>query len=216
MRQTRSETGTAHAFYRKFGKRAFDLLLVLTTAPIWVPLAIIVAVAVRLSMGAPVMYTQARVGRSGTPFVIRKFRTMSEASHNDGSPLADVDRITPLGAVLRSMSLDELPQLWQVIRGDLSIIGPRPLPIEYLSLYNDHQRRRHTVRPGITGAAQVQGRNTLPWDKRFAADVAYTENVSLRNDLTILAATLRTVISGAGVMESGVSTATPFRGNTDR
>jgi lipopolysaccharide/colanic/teichoic acid biosynthesis glycosyltransferase len=159
-----------------------------------------VALAVRASMGAPVLFRQRRLGWRERPFEIVKFRTMRDAHDADGSPLPDADRLTRTGAFLRRTSLDELPQLWNVLRGEMSLVGPRPLYVHYLPFYTDRERRRHSVRPGITGLAQVTGRNTLPWDERLALDVEYVERTSPALDLGILFRTVRKVFGGQDVV----------------
>jgi lipopolysaccharide/colanic/teichoic acid biosynthesis glycosyltransferase len=160
-----------------------------------------------------VLFRQVRPGLYGRPFTLLKFRTMTDARGSDGALLADGQRLTRFGAALRRSSLDELLQLWNVLRGDMSLVGPRPLLMEYLPLYNAQQARRHEVRPGITGWAQVQGRNALSWDERFALDLWYVENRSLLLDLRILALTAGRVLSRRGVSQQGHATVEYFRGN---
>jgi sugar transferase EpsL len=158
-----------------------------------------VAVAVRLRHGRPVIYRSTRAGQHEQPFSLLKFRTMTDARGPDGVPLPDAERLTPLGVWLRSYSLDELPQLWNVVRGDMSLVGPRPLPVAYLRRYRPEERRRHHVRPGITGWAQVKGRNSVDWDERLALDAWYAEHRSLRLDLAILARTFGIVLRREGI-----------------
>jgi lipopolysaccharide/colanic/teichoic acid biosynthesis glycosyltransferase len=171
-----------------------------------VPMALI-AVALRVTMGAPVLFRQVRPGRHATPFTILKFRTMRAGEG------PDVDRITPLGRWLRATSLDELPELWNVLRGDMSLVGPRPLLVEYLDLYSPRQARRHEVRPGLTGLAQVAGRNLVGWEERFELDVRYVETRSLRLDLRIIGQTVAAVLRREGISGEGEATMAPFRGS---
>jgi lipopolysaccharide/colanic/teichoic acid biosynthesis glycosyltransferase len=197
-------------------KRIFDLVLALILAILLLPLMAATAAAVAWNMGFPVLFGQVRPGLRGRPFKVLKFRTMAEAAGADGRPLPDERRLTMLGALLRRFSLDELPQLFNVIRGDMSLVGPRPLLMEYLPLYNAEQMRRHDVRPGITGWAQVNGRNALPWEERFRMDVWYVDNRSMLLDLHILALTALRVLRSRGINEPGQATMTPFRGNSDK
>jgi sugar transferase EpsL len=194
-------------------KRAFDIAAVIAAAPIAVPLAALTALMVRINIGAPVLFVQRRPGRHGAPFDLIKFRTMTDAAGADGAPLPDAERLTPFGRFLRSTSLDELPELWNVIRGDMSLVGPRPLLMEYLPLYSPEQARRHEVRPGITGWAQVNGRNALTWEDKFRYDVWYVDNQSLALDLRILGLTVLAVLSRKGVTADGEATVGRFTGN---
>lgn len=180
-------------------KRFVDLALTILAAPVWVPVVLVVALAVRLRLGSPVFFKQLRPGLDGRPFVIVKFRTMREAATGDGRRLSDAERTTPFGRLLRRTSLDELPELWNVLRGDMSLVGPRPLLIEYLPRYSPTQARRHEVRPGITGWAQVNGRNALGWDEKFKLDVWYVDHRSLGLDFRILLATFGRVIKRDGI-----------------
>jgi sugar transferase EpsL len=167
-----------------------------------VPLAVIAA-AIRLTMGRPMLFRQVRPGRGGRPFVLVKFRSMREAHDDEGQPLPDAERLTPLGLFLRRTSLDELPQFWNVLRGDISLVGPRPLLMEYLPLYTPEQARRHEVKPGITGWAQVNGRNGVDWEATFAHDVWYVDHWSLWLDVKIMAATFLKVLKGEGITGKG-------------
>ena len=177
------------------------------------PLLLFIALAVRLSLGAPVIFRQTRPGLNGRPFTLLKFRTMRNAADRDGRQLPDAVRLTPLGRVLRAASLDELPGLVNVVRGDMSLVGPRPLLMEYLPLYSAEQQRRHAVRPGITGWAQVNGRNALSWPEKFALDVYYVDHVSLWLDVRILLRTLWHVLRREGISQDGHATMETFRGN---
>lgn len=194
-------------------KRFLDVLVGGTALALLSPVIALTAVAVAVCLGRPVLFRQVRPGLYGRPFTLLKFRTMTDARGSDGALLADGQRLTRFGAALRRSSLDELLQLWNVLRGDMSLVGPRPLLMEYLPLYNAQQARRHEVRPGITGWAQVQGRNALSWDERFALDLWYVENRSLLLDLRILALTAGRVLSRRGVSQQGHATVEYFRGN---
>ncbi|MCA9653403.1 MAG: sugar transferase [Myxococcales bacterium] len=199
--------------YPTVGKRVLDVVGASTGLVLAGPLLAAVAGLVRLRLGSPVLFTQRRPGRHGRPFTIVKLRTMTDARHPDGTLRSDAERLTPFGRWLRRTSLDELPELWNVLRGDMSLVGPRPLLMEYLPLYSARQARRHELRPGITGLAQVQGRNAAPWSERLEADVRYVEQVSLALDLRILARTVVRVLQGSGVNEPGQATVSYFRGN---
>ena len=177
------------------------------------PVLLAAMAVVRVRMGSPVLFRQQRPGLGGRPFEVLKLRTMRDAADRDGRPLPDAERLTRLGRLLRSTSVDELPQLWNVLRGDMSLVGPRPLLMEYLPLYSAEQARRHEVRPGITGWAQVNGRNAVSWDERFAMDVWYVDHRSLRLDLAILLRTLLKVVRREGVTQQGSATAERFTGS---
>ena len=176
------------------------------------PLLLVIGLAVRLRMGSPVLFRQTRPGLGGRPFELLKFRTMTDRRGPDGALLPDAERLTWIGRLLRRTSLDELPELVNVLRGDMSLVGPRPLLMEYLALYTPEQARRHEVRPGITGWAQVNGRNATTWDERFAHDRYYVEHRSLRLDLHILKRTVIQVLTGAGVSAPGEATMARFTG----
>ena len=175
-------------------KRVLDIGVSLTLLMLLAPLLGIVTILVRIMLGSPVIFKQPRTGLDEKIFVMYKFRTMTNAKNERGKLLSPADRLTPTGQFLREMSLDELPQLWNVLMGDMSLVGPRPMPVEYLPRYNSSQRRRHTVKPGITGWAQVNGRNAIGWAEKFALDVWYADNQSIALDLRILYATLLKVI----------------------
>jgi len=194
-------------------KRVFDLMVVLLLAPAWAPLLAAVAVLVRWRIGSPVLFRQRRPGLGGRTFSILKFRTMIDACGADGRPLRDEDRLTPFGQFLRSASLDELPSLLNVLRGNMSLVGPRPLLEEYLPLYSPEQARRHDVRPGLTGWAQVNGRNALSWERKFALDVWYVDNRSLLLDLRILFMTVLKVLRRADISDQGTPSAHRFTGS---
>ena len=194
-------------------KRAIDLIGASVALVVLSPLLAAVAAAVRLRMGSPVLFRQERPGRGGEPFLMTKFRTMTDRRGPDGALLADADRLTGFGRLLRRTSIDELPELLNVVRGDMSLVGPRPLLMEYLPLYSAEQARRHEVRPGITGWAQVNGRNAVTWDEKFALDVWYVDHRSTRLDLQILGKTITEVFGGEGVSAPGHATMEPFRGS---
>ena len=196
-----------------FEKRALDVAGAALGLVILSPLLLVIAVAVRLVHGSPVLFRQIRPGRHAEPFELCKFRTMTDRRGPDGALLPDADRLTRLGRFLRGTSLDELPELLNVLRGDMSLVGPRPLLMEYLPLYSAEQARRHEVRPGITGWAQVNGRNDQTWAERFALDVWYVDHANPRLDLEILGRTITTVLRREGITESGHVTRENFRGN---
>ena len=179
------------------------------------PLIALVVLAIRLSLGAPVLFRQVRPGYQARPFTILKFRTMKEARGADGELLPDAERLAGAGRLVRRLSLDELPQLWNVLRGDMSLVGPRPLLLEYLDRYSPEQARRHEVRPGITGWAQIHGRNAITWEQKFALDVWYVGHRSLWLDVRILAATVWRVLTRHGVSQEGHATMPHFMGNAD-
>jgi lipopolysaccharide/colanic/teichoic acid biosynthesis glycosyltransferase len=176
------------------------------------PALALLAAAIRLSMGSPVLFRQVRIGRHERHFCIFKFRTMRDLRNASGELLPDSDRLTPLGRFIRTLSVDELPQLWNVLKGDMSLVGPRPLLPEYLPRYTPRQRRRHEVMPGLTGWAQVNGRNAVSWERRFELDVWYVEHCSLRLDINILARTVAGVLRRDGVSQDGHATMSEFLG----
>jgi len=194
-------------------KRAFDILGASIGLVVFAPLLLAIAIAVRVTVGAPVLFRQRRIGLHGRSFVLLKFRTMRDGVGADGVPLADGDRLTHLGSVLRRTSLDELPELWNVLVGEMSLVGPRPLLVEYLALYSDEQARRHEVRPGITGWAQVNGRNSITWDQKLAYDVWYVDHRSMWLDVRILGLSVLRVLSAQGISQPGHTTAEKFRGS---
>ena len=193
-------------------KRLFDVALVMASLPLALPVGLLVAACVRLFCGGPVLFRQRRPGLHGRLFTLLKFRTMREALDGTGRPLADSERLTKFGRLLRSTSLDELPELWNVLRGEMSLIGPRPLLVEYLPLYTREQARRHEVLPGITGWAQVNGRNAISWEQRFALDVWYVDNHCVALDLKILRLTIRKVMMREGIVHAPDVTMPRFRG----
>jgi len=202
--------------YRRTGKRVFDLTVVGLAAPLWLPLVVATALAVRLRLGAPVLFRQTRPGLNGRLFTLVKFRSMTGGRDARAALLPDGERLTAFGRFLRASSLDELPELWNVLRGEMSLVGPRPLLVRYLYRYTPEQARRHEVKPGITGLAQINGRNALGWEDKFALDVRYVDTCSLALDLRILAATIRNVLQRRDISEPGHATAQEFMGSTAR
>lgn len=194
-------------------KRLFDIVLTLLAAPVLLVVGAVVALMVRVKLGSPVLFVQERPGLNGRPFRLVKFRTMRDARGSDGQPLPDAERLIGFGRILRSTSLDELPEFWNVLKGDMSLVGPRPLLMDYLPLYSPGQARRHEVRPGITGWAQVNGRNALTWEQKLSHDVWYVDNQSLWLDIRILVRTLLSVLSGHGISAEGHATMPPFTGS---
>lgn len=193
-------------------KRIFDLVAALSALLILSPIMLFVAILNRIYLGKPVFFIQERPGLGEKPFHLLKFRTMKDAIDSNGHPLPDAERLSRYGKFLRSTSLDEIPGLWNVIRGEMSLVGPRPLLMEYLPLYTKEQARRHDVRPGITGWAQVNGRNAISWDEKFAADIWYVDNQSLILDFRILVMTVNKVLKKDGVSAKGEATMPRFRG----
>jgi lipopolysaccharide/colanic/teichoic acid biosynthesis glycosyltransferase len=193
-------------------KRLFDLTVTIAGLIVLAPFLLVLSVLVRLRLGAPVLFTQVRPGQDGRPYTMVKFRSMTDARGSDGQLLPDQLRLTSFGKFLRSTSLDELPELWNVLRGEMSLVGPRPLLMEYLELYSPHQARRHEVKPGITGWAQVNGRNAISWPDRLALDVWYVDNRSMSLDIRILFLTIRRVLTREGISAAGEATMPRFVG----
>lgn len=194
-------------------KRCVDIALAATILVLTSPIQAVVALAVRFNLGPPVLFRQQRPGRHGVPFTLVKFRTM-RAAEGAITSATDAERLTPLGGWLRSTSLDELPTLWNVLRGDMSMVGPRPLLMEYLDRYTPDEFRRHDVRPGVTGLAQVRGRNALSWTEKFAADIEYVEHLGPALDARILVATVVAVLSRDGISAQGAATMPAFEGHS--
>ncbi|MDH1535201.1 sugar transferase [Pseudomonas chengduensis] len=194
-------------------KRLFDLVIASFALLLLFPVLLLVAWLVHRRLGSPVLFRQVRPGLHGKPFEMVKFRTMRDAVDTEGNALPDAERLTPFGRFLRSTSLDELPELWNVIKGDMSLVGPRPLLMEYLPLYSKEQARRHEVRPGITGWAQVNGRNAVSWPEKFALDIWYVDNRSLLLDIRILLLTIKKVFVREGISAEGQATASRFTGD---
>lgn len=194
-------------------KRVMDVVVAGSALVLLAPVQAVVAILVAKDLGRPVLFRQERPGLGGRPFTLVKFRSMRSAAEG-ASPLSDAERLTPFGRLLRSTSLDELPSLWNIVKGDMSLVGPRPLLMQYLPLYTPEQARRHEVRPGLTGLAQVRGRNLVAWDERFAMDVQYVDDRSLALDLHILAQTVAAVLGRRGVSSATAATMEPFVGTS--
>ncbi len=197
-------------FYKHGGKRFFDLVLTVPALIVLSPLMAVIAILVRLNLGSPVIFRQKRPGLNEKPFTIYKFRTMAEEKDCEGNLLPSSKRLTKLGKIIRSLSLDELPELWNVLKGDVSLIGPRPLLLEYLPYYNERQALRHNVLPGISGWAQINGRNVLSWKDRFELDVWYVENVSFWLDVKIILITIKNVFLRIGITPTNRDVMTRF------
>lgn len=195
-------------------KRTFDFTVSFIALIILSPIILITALLIRLKIGSPVVFKQQRPGLNGDPFYVYKFRSMTDEKNENGELLPDDVRLTSFGKIIRKLSLDELPQLWNVFKGDMSFVGPRPLLMEYISLYNKTQMLRHEVRPGITGWAQVNGRNAITWEKKFEYDVWYVENQSFLLDMKILIMTVMKVFKSEGISQDGQATMTKFKGNS--
>ncbi|MGP4789278.1 sugar transferase [Psychrobacter sp. 1Y11] len=194
-------------------KRFLDITAASAALAILSPVYAITAYKVSKNLGSPVLFRQTRPGLDGKPFEMIKFRTMKDATDSEGNPLPDSERLTPFGQTLRNTSIDELPELWNVLKGDMSLVGPRPLLMEYLPLYSDEQSRRHSVRPGITGYAQVNGRNAIGWDKKFELDTWYVDNQSLWLDIKILLKTVKKVLIKDDISADGEATMSRFTGS---
>ncbi|MCM1960718.1 sugar transferase [Acinetobacter modestus] len=197
-------------------KRLSDIVIASIALVLLSPLYIFVAYKVKKNLGSPVLFRQVRPGLNGIPFEMIKFRTMKDAVDIQGNPLPDHERLTPFGKMLRSTSLDEMPELWNVIKGEMSIVGPRPLLMEYLPLYNNEQAKRHNVRPGMTGHAQVNGRNAIGWDEKFKLDTWYVENQSIWLDFKIMLKTVKKVIAKDDINEAGEATMSKFTGSSEK
>ena len=199
-------------FYEKYIKRLLDIVLSGCALIVLSPLLLVTAIFVRVKLGSPVIFCQERPGKDEKIFKLHKFRSMSDARDETGALLPDKERLTGFGKKLRSLSIDELPELWDIFRGKMSIVGPRPLLVKYLPLYNDEQHHRHDVRPGLTGWAQVHGRNFASWEERFAYDVDYVDNISLALDVKIIFMTIRCVFAREGISAEGSATMEAFTG----
>lgn len=197
-------------------KRLLDIIIASIALVLLSPLYAYVAYKVKKNLGSPVLFRQIRPGLHGKPFEMIKFRTMKDAIDEQGNPLPDSERLTPFGKMLRSTSLDEMPELWNVIKGDMSVVGPRPLLMEYLPLYNEEQAKRHEVRPGMTGHAQVNGRNAISWEQKFKLDTWYVENRSLWLDFKIMLQTVKKVIAKDDISEAGEATMSKFTGTNNK
>ena len=199
--------------YKKHIKRPIDFILSLIAIIVLSPVILVIAILVRVKLGRPVIFKQKRPGLNEKIFTLYKFRTMTDEKDEFGNLLPDGDRLTKFGKFLRSSSLDELPELFNILKGDMSIVGPRPLLVQYLSLYNEDQRRRHEVRPGLTGWAQVNGRNAISWKERFKLDVYYVENISFLLDFKIIFLTIKKVYKREGINSNTAATMEAFNGN---
>ncbi|MCM3693192.1 sugar transferase [Neobacillus niacini] len=199
--------------YRTLLKRSMDLILSLVAIIVLSPVILIVAILVRVNLGSPILFKQERPGLNEKIFMMYKFRTMTDARDEKGSLLPDSIRLTRFGKFLRSTSLDELPELINILKGDMSIIGPRPLLVQYLPLYNEHQKRRHEVRPGLSGLAQVSGRNAISWEEKFDLDIEYVENVSFIEDWKIILLTIKKVVVREGINSETAATMEYFNGS---
>ncbi|MBS3200939.1 sugar transferase [Turicibacter bilis] len=193
-------------------KRILDFIMAFIGLILASPILLIIAILVKTKLGSPILFRQQRAGLNGEIFEMVKFRTMKDATDSEGNPLPDEERLTKFGQLLRKTSLDELPELWNVLKGDMSLVGPRPLLVEYLPLYSTEQMKRHDVRPGITGYAQVNGRNNISWTKKFELDVYYVENFSLWLDVKILFQTVAKVLGQADINQEGNVTMEKFNG----
>ena len=203
----------SNGLYCKLIKRLMDFLIAALSIIIFSPLLIILAILVRVKLGGPVIFKQERPGLNGKVFKLYKFRTMTDAKDENGNLLDDEYRLTSFGKKLRSTSLDELPELYNILKGDMSIVGPRPLLVKYLPLYNDEQKRRHDVRPGLTGLAQVSGRNAITWTEKFNKDIEYVDNVSFGLDVSIFFKTIYCVLKREGINSDSAATMEDFTGN---
>lgn len=199
--------------YRRFGKRFFDIAGSFCGLVIFSPLLLVLALLIRINLGSPVLFSQERPGLNGKIFKLYKFRSMTGKTDENGNLLPDAERLTHFGKMLRASSLDELPELWNILKGDMSIVGPRPLLVQYLPLYNNEQKRRHNVRPGLTGYAQVNGRNAITWREKFELDCLYVDNMSFPLDIKIIILTVVSVIKRDGISSKTSATMEAFTGN---
>lgn len=199
--------------YERFIKRPQDFLCALLAIIVLSPVMLVTAILVALKLGRPVLFTQDRPGRYGKLFKVYKFRTMTDKRDENGELLPDIERLTPFGRKLRSTSLDELPELFNMLKGDMAVVGPRPLLVRYLPRYNEHQARRHEVRPGFTGLAQVHGRNSISWEEKFDWDVKYVDHITFLGDWKIIFETVKTVLKREGINAAGEATTKEFMGN---
>ena len=201
--------------YAKYFKRVLDFLLSLIALIVLLPVLIIVAILVRVKLGSPVIFKQQRPGKNEKIFTLYKFRSMIDKRDDNGNLLPDSERLTKFGKILRSTSLDELPELFNILKGDMSIVGPRPLLVEYLKLYNEEQKHRHDVRPGLTGLAQVSGRNSISWNKKFKEDIFYINNITFIMDIKIIFKTITKVFKREGISQINNATMEKFKGNKE-
>lgn len=209
-----TEVKTSQGIYRRYFKRPMDFILSLLAIIVLSPVLLVVAILVRTKLGSPVIFKQKRPGLNEKIFTLYKFRTMTDERDKFGELLPDSVRLTKFGKFLRSTSLDELPELFNILKGEMSVVGPRPLLVEYLPLYNEHQKRRHDVRPGLSGWAQVNGRNAISWEDKFHLDVEYVNNVSFLLDWKIILLTIKKVFVREGINSDASVTMEPFKGST--
>lgn len=203
--------------YEKYFKRIFDIICALAAIIVFSWLYIIVAVLVRMKLGSPVIFKQKRPGKDEKIFELYKFRTMTDERDENGNLLPDDVRLTRFGRLLRKTSLDELPEAFNILKGDMSVVGPRPLLVEYLPLYNEKQKRRHNVRPGLSGLAQIKGRNAISWEEKFTYDVEYVDNISFMGDIKIILLTVwKAFVKEEGISQQGQATIEPFRGTQEK
>lgn len=215
MAERKMKNKKCKGIYEKFIKRPMDCFLATLCLLIFSPLMLILAIFVRIFLGSPVLFEQDRPGKNGKVFKLYKFRTMTDKRDENGQLLADELRLTAFGKMLRSSSLDELPELFNIIKGEMSLIGPRPLLVQYLPLYNQEQARRHEVRPGLTGLAQSRGRNSLSWEEKFKLDVEYVDHITFLGDLKIIVDTVVQVLNREGISDNTGVTMEAFRGSRE-
>ena len=215
LAERKTENKKCKGVYEKFVKRPMDCFLATLCLLIFSPLMLILAILVRIFLGTPVLFEQDRPGKNGKVFKLYKFRTMTDKRDENGQLLADELRLTAFGKMLRASSLDELPELFNIIKGEMSLIGPRPLLVQYLPLYNQEQARRHEVRPGLTGLAQSRGRNSLSWEEKFKLDVEYVDHITFLGDMKIIIDTIRSIINAEGISAHGEATMPLFIGDRD-
>ena len=215
MLKSSGAVSNKHGFYETYVKRPQDFLCALLAVMVLSPLMIVIALLVRFKLGSPVIFTQERPGKNEKIFRIYKFRTMTDKRDEHGNLLPDEQRLTEFGKKLRATSLDELPELFNILRGDMAVVGPRPLLVKYLSRYNAHQARRHEVRPGFTGLAQIHGRNAISWEEKFDWDVRYVNNITFFGDWKIIFQTLFVVIGHKGIHSESAATMEPFTGTKE-
>ncbi len=202
--------------YRKYIKRILDFTLSLIALIVLSPILLITAILVKIKLGSPIIFKQQRPGKNEKIFTLYKFRTMTDQKDEEGNLLSDEQRLTKFGKILRSTSIDELPELINILKGDMAIVGPRPLLVEYLSLYNDEQKHRHDVRPGLTGLAQVSGRNSISWEEKFDEDLKYINKVNLVSDFKIILKTIVKVFKREGISQQGNETMEKFKGSEEK
>ena len=205
-----------YGLYEKYFKRPQDFLCALAAIIVLSPVLLVTAVLVRIKLGSPVLFTQERPGKDGKVFKLYKFRSMLPPKGGQDDPKYDAERLTPFGKLLRSTSLDELPELFNMLKGDMSVVGPRPLLVRYLDRYNEHQARRHEVRPGFTGLAQVHGRNAISWEEKFDWDIKYVDHITFFGDWKIIFETVRTVLKREGISAAGEATMGEFMGTEEK